>query len=358
MRAMSASLSAATLVAAAIAFSQGAAATEGPRCERPFHPVPGVVHAPSSAATLDRLDEAPMATAARRDPARVADEDVYMTPDGSPVRISLSDGYAPDDAACQAVADFLGSLTHGRELAGLQVKIDTPSQLEWSCGAEAVACYFPSEHSMTVSGERSYLGIPTDFAIAHEYGHNIAAHQVNPPFVGGALTVGTKRWASHEDVCGKLRSHTISVGPGAYWDYPGEAFAETYAFSQITTSTEPWYYSPLLRPDPLALRLIRRDVTHPWTHDVTWSKREVVPRGGKRTFTVQTPLDGRLRVRLDAAPRAELDLSLLHGQRVVAASRRPGGDEHVSHLVCGERSFTASVTAARGGRFTLEVSRP
>src|SRR5687768_5297773 len=50
----------------------------------------------------------------------------YTTRDGIAVRVIVSDAYAPDPAADQALVDFLGALVHHQELGRLTATVVSP----------------------------------------------------------------------------------------------------------------------------------------------------------------------------------------------------------------------------------------
>jgi hypothetical protein len=287
----------------------------------------------------------------------------YTAPDGSRVRVQVSDGYAPDPAADQALVDFLGSLVHGRELNRLKVYVATPSEMPRLCSAIAASCYVIRQNLIVVVGQDSFGGLPTDYVLAHEYGHHIEHHRKNLPFRGGALVWGTKRWSTAKRICpGVLRGrYSLSPVGRGYFRNPGEAFAESYAYLHFPGRI-PWEWVPSLHPNRAAYRAIRLDVLRPWRHNVRELHRGAVSRGGDRrdVIRLRTPLDGGLGITLRARGGADLDLTLLkrNGKRL-RRSAGPGGREHIGYTVCGVRRFKVRVEAERGGgRYRLVVVRP
>jgi hypothetical protein len=287
----------------------------------------------------------------------------YLAPDGSRVRVQVSDGYVPDAAADQALVDFLGSLVHGRELDGLRVYVATPSEMPRMCSAIAAACYVIRQGLIVVVGQESFGGLPTDYVLAHEYGHHIARHRKNLPFRGGALAWGTKRWATVKRICPGVVAGRYSLSPAGrgYFRNPGEAFAESYAYLHYP-GLIPWEWVPSLHPNRAAYRAIRADVLRPWRHNVRELHRGAVSRGGDRRDVIRfrTPLDGGLTLSLRGRGGADLDLTLLkrNGKRL-RRSAGPGGRERIGYTVCGVRRFKARVEARRGGgQYRLVVVRP
>lgn len=358
----SASIVAAILMAVAFGAwvsHSAASADEYAPAGRTFAPLPGQVLAPPPGMTV--TDSSPEHVT----PAMNGDPDggrTFHTTDGSAVQVSVSSYYAPDQMLDQQYVDFLGSLTHGAELNGLKVMIVGPSeiQLDEYCGGDAVACYDPGEKQIFVVGDPSYEGVPTSFALAHEYGHHIARSRVNPPFSGGALTWGTKRWASTQKICTLASQHKLFPGnPGHYWDDPGEAMAEEYAITQ-TTSGSPWQYTSMLTPDVRSNSAVLSDVNDPWTGATVTNFAGRIKSGQRATVQFDTPLDGSLRMKLTGPSGADFDLLLYsaHGT-LLRISRQPASREKVAFTVCGQRRMIARVVSYSGaGRARLSISRP
>jgi hypothetical protein len=330
--------------------------------ERSFDPIPGLVSAPPAGVTVTNgaLEGAPPAL--RRATASAAVH-TYTAPDGSRVRVQVSNGYAPDPAADQALVDFLGSLLHGGELDGLKVYVATPSEMPRLCSAIAASCFVIRQDLIVVVGEDSYGGLPTDYVLAHEYGHHIERHRKNLPFRGGSLSWGTKRWSTVERICPGVLAGRYSLDPSGsgYFRNPGEAFAESFAYLHYP-GLIPWQWVPSLHPNRAAYRAIRSDVLRPWRHNVRELRRGAVSRGGDRRDLIRfrTPLDGGLSLDLRGRGGADLDLTLINarGKRLRQAAG-PGAREHIGYTVCGARRFKARVDAARGaGRYRLLVTRP
>ena len=62
---------------------------------------------------------------------------------------------------------------------------------------------------MVVPGESSG-GIDAKQVATHEYGHHVAFHRLNPPWL--AVEWGPKRWASYLDVCARAATGTVFPG--------------------------------------------------------------------------------------------------------------------------------------------------
>jgi hypothetical protein len=181
----------------------------------------------------------------------------YMTPDGLSVSVQFSRSYTPAAPIAQTYVDFLGRLPHGSELSQLKIFIAPPAEVVDDCGGEdgTLACYDPSEQTMTVPGQQTDTsdgsGVTTSYVLAHEYGHHIARHRLNPPF--SALDYGPKYWSSFEQVCRGTYAGVLFPGDEGrhYLANPGEAWADTYA--HITYPKTFWQFTDLLRPNTASL---------------------------------------------------------------------------------------------------------
>ncbi len=77
-------------------------------------------------------------------------------------------------------------------------------------------------------------------------------------------------------------------------------------------------------PDGNALALLEQDVTAPWTKNTTLTRSGSVSKAAKsRAFTISTPLDGRITVRLTSSAKAKFRLDILSPN--AAASATPPG---------------------------------
>ena len=264
-------------------------------------------------------------------------------------------------AAIASVAATLRSLAHGPELAELETYVATAGELRSACGGTALACYLPAERRMVVSGvDRRFAGVPRDFAIAHEYGHHIAA--ADPVGAGAAVAAGTLRWATYERVCQLSRRGRLFPGnQGAhYWEDPEEAFAQAYAHLNRPAARISWQYSTLLRPTPGSLAKIQADVARPRQGPVasTWT----ATAAGSLVRRIRTPLDGPVAVSLRAQPGTGL-VALLRepgrGRVVAHAATAPDGSAELSHRNCGAAALELEVRARSAPvRFQATIARP
>ena len=123
----------------------------------------------------------------------------YPLGDGRTVRVILSQVYKPDPQVSQSVATYLGTLLHGGEIVGVTVYLATPDELGLACGAGAEACFNSLTNLIVVPAVPPPSGISQEDILAHEYGHALANGRSNHPFP--AVALGTKRWATYEQVC-------------------------------------------------------------------------------------------------------------------------------------------------------------
>jgi len=272
-----------------------------------------------------------------------------------------------DDADPQEIASFLGTLIHGDEMSSLSVLVAHPGEMSTVCGdAAALACYYSDRDQMVIPGQ-DFLATDNadrDFVIAHEYGHQIANHRRNPPFVP-TVFYGTKRWNTYERVCPGTAAGRYFPGNGGsrYYDNPGEAFAEAYAFNRFPNTAVIWNWDETLRPDAGAFAAIRADVRRPWKR-----RTRIVHTGTVGTFRhavtrrIATPLDGDVGLRLRGRPGGQLDLIVRNAQgRLLGASRHFGAGERLQIHVCGQRALRVTIRRPGnhpGGPFRLIAWRP
>jgi hypothetical protein len=281
----------------------------------------------------------------------------YQTPDGHVVRVHVSDAYADPEVRAQELVNFLGSLLHAGEMSQLTASLRTPGELGRRCGRGALACYFPDAEEIVISGENGgFAEPPREFVIAHEYGHHVAANRSNSPWT--ALTRGTKRWSTREGICRGIKQHKIR--PSFYFENPGEAFAESFAFYHYPDVID-WIWD-IARPDPRSRAALQDDVTLPWARRTSSGWSGTLGRAHRREVTrLETPLDGRLKLDLEGPPGADFDLELLgpNRDRVMKRAAHPGADETLRYTVCGNRELRVAVRRFKGaGPFEVAAARP
>jgi hypothetical protein len=300
----------------------------------------------------------------RRLEARSWQSGKYVGRSGATVKVSVSPAYASDPGMAQRWADFFASLLHGDELADVDVYIAPLSEVAEICQGDALGCY--GSNHLVVMGETNY-GVTPESVARHEYGHHIAAHRLNPPWI--ALESGTKRWASYVGVCARTATGTAFPGEeGA--DYalnPGEAFAESYRVLMETNGSAVGFDWPIVdpsfRPDAQSLAALHEDVIHPWqSSSTTTISGKFLRRSRTWSAQVATPFDGEIRIQVNVPGGGVDDVTLLSsdGRAVLAAGSWTGsGVKAANYLVCGKRSL--KVRVRRGGaaaRFSLRVTAP
>jgi hypothetical protein len=263
---------------------------------------------------------------------------VYQDQDGHSVRVRVSAAYADPEVRAQELVNFLGTLLHGDEMNDLTVTLATPGEIRVLCGLGAIACYYPDAEQMVVSGEDGAPDQPPrEFVIAHEYGHHLAANRSNKPW--RALERGTKRWSTYEGICRGIKRRKIR--PGRYFENPGEAFAEAFAFYHFPNVIS-WVWD-IAQPNQGSFDAIFADVQFPW------KKRTSVRWSGRR-------------VKLDGPRRADFDVNLLathKRRRVLRHTVSPSSDESLRFTVCGRRAVRVEVHRFKGaGHFDVRAARP
>jgi hypothetical protein len=296
----------------------------------------------------------------------------YPIDDGSGATISVGITAACQDTCNaddpQQIASFIGTLIHGSEVESVTVQLDTPYQLTVDCGFGAQACYDTNGDRIYISGNSDdfgYAGVSREFVLAHEYGHHVAEHRRTPAPFPAAIDWGTERWATHEHICqGKRRGAFFPGNEGYhYYEDPGEAFAESFAFNRFPDAQVEWAWVGSLKPDAGAFKAIRQDVKSPWHSRRRLSVRGYLPGRGSRVAArkFSTPLDGKVSVRLSGAGSHRYRL-LLRNQagRLLRSSHGADFGRRVSYTVCGQTHLQAAIRRLRsgGGPFNLVIRKP
>ena len=321
---------------------------------------PGVVQPPLLGLSLhgDVVWHSPAAASAS---ASAGDVEEISTAGGLHVRVETSPHYLPSPEYDEGLVGFLDSLLHGKELDNLRVYVATPSEMAHFCGGLAAACFIPPEGRIYIVGQESFGGFPTSYVLAHEYGHRIEAKRRNPPFPGGPLFWGTKRWASVEGVCQGTREGKYAPGDEGryYFQNPGEAFAESYAWSQFGSGIVEWRWAPSLHPSATAYAAIRNDVLHPWAPQRLELQGQLTRGRGRHTYRIRPKSDGGLHVTMNGS--GDLELGLLDARRrlLAVASRGRSSSGHLNYLVCGDRDLRLVVLGSDPpGRYRLRITMP
>ncbi len=288
------------------------------------------------------------------------------TSTGETVDVRVSDTLPVATSTPESWAEFLAGLTHGREIARLTTFIVSFAEVQELCGTRALGCY--GGNRMVAPGELA-ADISPEEIVRHEYGHHVANHRLNAPWV--AVDWGPKRWASAADVCSKVSRREAYPGDQGsnYARNPGEAWAETYRLMDerkhgITTATWPIVASSFY-PSEAALQAAEQDVVSPWTAQRTTRSTRVF---GKKTpkvwwIPLATPLDGDLRVNASVPAGAAFDVALIAGNRRTVVKRAQWVGQRVKRLdgsVCGQRSLFVRVTqkGTAHGRVRVSVTTP
>jgi hypothetical protein len=286
-----------------------------------------------------------------------------VTSTGETVNVYVSEALPFESEPVGGWAEFVGRLTHGREITALTSYVATFAEVQQVCGTQALGCY--GQNEMISIGE-PFEGTPAEEVVRHEYGHHVGFHRLNTPWE--AIDWGPKHWSSAADVCGRVARGQAFPGNGGanYSLNPGEAWAEVYRLMDerkagITTATWP-IISQTFFPDEAELLAAERDVLQPWVRGSVTTARRVF---GKRTpkvwtFPLSTPLDGELRLTASVPQNALYDVALVSNGRVLKraqwVSQRA---KRLTTTVCGQRSLSVRVTQRGGlGRVTVSVSAP
>jgi hypothetical protein len=283
---------------------------------------------------------------------------------GEPVTVFVSDGLPAETP--EKWAEFLVKLTHGPELARLTTRIATLNEVRQLCGAGALGCY--SRNEMVSLGELLEGSATPEEVVRHEYGHHIAFHRANPPWL--ALDWGPKHWATTANVCARDARGEVHPGDGRrnYHLNPGEAWAETYRMMderKVGITTAKWQIvdSSFFPTEP-ALQAAERDVLQPWTQNQRVVHRRVFGKNTKRAWLIpmQTPLDGQLTLSATLPRNGLHEVALVSSNRRTVLRRAQWTGQRVKSTattICGQRSFFVRVTPSGGpGRVTVTVSTP
>jgi hypothetical protein len=271
-----------------------------------------------------------------------------------------------DAADPQALANTIGSFIHGPEVNLLTIQLDTPFQLGFDCGFDAQSCYFGGENKIVLSGDADLApdSASREFVLAHEYGHHVAAHRDMPAPFPAAIDWGAERWASVENVCEGHRAGAFFPGDEGthYYEDPGEAFAESFAFNRYPEAAVRWAWSPALRPSAASLRALRDDTLRPWLSRHSFVVSGRVPSRGAAVQEFPTPFDGRVSIGPVGDRRLGYEVVLRNRAGKALRSSRQGVSfrHRLDYTVCGQSRLRVAVRAlGRPGKpFKLTIQRP
>jgi hypothetical protein len=286
------------------------------------------------------------------------------TSTGEVVDVRVSDALPVETATPEGWAEFLVHLTHGSELGMLKASIVTFDEVQEICGLRALGCY--GRDQLVAPGE-TVIDTSPEEVVRHEYGHHIAAHRVNDPWI--AIDWGPKRWATAANVCSRVtRNEAYPGDEGAnYRLNPGEAWAEVYRLMDerragITTATWPIVARSFF-PDADDLVAAEQDVLQPWAASRARLYTKTFAKKATRVWwiPVTTPLDGSVRVSA-TVPTAggSVDVALVGADRKTVVRRAKWIGQRVKRLdgsICGQRSLFVRV-AEKGlvGRVRVSVT--
>jgi len=326
---------------------------------------PGSSAALAHARVLAGDSEAPLRARVLQQAAITFRGGPITTSTGEIVDVRVSDSLPLETSTPEGWAEFLARMTHGPELAELTTFVVAFAEVQEICGARAAGCYGPDQ--MVVPGESAFDVTPEE-VVRHEYGHHVAYHRLNAPWV--AVEWGPKRWASAANVCAKVgRREAFPGDQGSnYARNPGEAWAETYRLMDerkagITTAIWP-IIAPSFYPDEAALVAAEADVLQPWARQRTTGFSRVF---GKRTakvwwIPVAAPLDGDYRVTVTVPNGGAHEVALVAGNRSTVLGRAQWIGQRVKQLegsICGQRSRFVRVTQKGAlGRVRVSVTTP
>ena len=148
-----------------------------------------------------------------------------------------------------------------------------------------------------------------------------------------------------------------------YFFNPGEGLPRRTRVlneQQLQLQEAPWdIVSEQFMPDSTALALLRQDVTSPWTKNTTLTRRGSVSKSVKtRAFSIQTPVDGWMTVRLTSSAKAKFRLDIL-SPNSTSLGHASGRNVSTGATVCGQRvRLAARQRRERGRRVQAHHLRP
>lgn len=288
------------------------------------------------------------------------------TSTGETVDVRVSDTLPAESVTPESWAEFLAKLTHGPELSLLTAYIVTLDEVGELCGVRALGCY--SRDQMVSLGETTITGATPEEIVRHEYGHHVAMHRLNTPWV--AIDWGPKHWASAASVCQRVTRREAFPGDEGsnYAQNPGEAWAEVYRLMDerragITTATWP-IIAQSFYPSEAALLAAERDVLQPWNAGSTVAFRRTFGKKVPKVWWVSlpTPLDGDLTITATVPNGGLQEVALVAANRTTVVKRAQWIGQRSKRLtstVCGPRSLFLRVTQKGAfGPVRITVSRP
>ena len=291
---------------------------------------------------------------------------LVTTSTGETVDVRVSDALPIETATPEGWAEFLTGLTHGSEISLLTVYIATLDEVQEICGTRALGCY--SRNQLVAPGDAAVPDVSPEEVVRHEYGHHIALHRLNAPWV--AIDWGPKNWASAADVCARTTRKEAFPGDEGpnYARNPGEAWAEVYRLMDerkagITAATWP-IIAPSFYPTEAALQAAERDVLQPWSAGKTTVFTRVFGKATKKVWLIPlaTVLDGDLRISATVPNGGNPEIALVAANRSTVIRRAQWVGQRVKSFtgsVCGQRALFVRVTQGGAlGRVRVSAATP
>jgi hypothetical protein len=288
-----------------------------------------------------------------------------VTSTGETVHVLVSDSLPAETP--EKWAEFIAKMTHGPELQRLEsATLATLAEVSQICGPQALGCY--GDNSMVVAGELVDDATPEE-TVRHEYGHHIANHRLNNPWL--AIDWGPKHWASAVSVCPRVsRKEAFPGGRGRTYAYnPGEAWAEVYRLMDerkagIATASWP-IIARAFFPNEAALQAAERDVVQPWAKSTAKSFTRTFGKKTRKVWwiRVSTPLDGELKLSARVPREGLHEVALVGPNRKTVVKRAQWVGQRLQRAtptnVCGQRTFFVRVTRKGSlGKVTVTVTTP
>jgi hypothetical protein len=279
----------------------------------------------------------------------------YRDAEGRDFRVWVDPAYA--GSIVERVVSTLTSILHGDEIRRLDVHIGGAQTMARLCGAGSNACYYPDSELMVLAGDPPTNGMTLEMLVAHEYGHHLERNRRINGYP--ASERGGQHWATYERICEGVRAGRLYPGDegGHYWENPGEAFAQAYAFMHYP-EVVPWWWS-FAAPDEGAYEAIRADVV-----DAGRARRVFLGRLGSRrkraSWAVSAPRDGWIRARFKGAESDRYRLMLRSSTDVAVKRVKVRGRRlTLRYEICGDRSgFTLQLRRSGWQPLDVAVTRP
>ena len=164
-------------------------------------------------------------------------------------------------------------------------------------------------------------------------------------------------------VCDRAIKGQLAPGNEAefYGSNPGEGWAETYA--QLKYPEVSWQYNPIMKPDANAFAAAQKDISTPWTGNITKVfKGSFGKRGASvKRYRFDLTLDGRLMAKLSGPRKSDYNFVITSNGRDQGRTSKPGSRDSVSYEAACRQEALEHVTVtvkrvAGAGPFTLRIT--